>query len=231
MAASALSAWLAAALQLCSLSEDARDYLMGRGATPEVIEQWKLVTFEAPPEPCPDERLHKHYGTNFDRFEGKVIYPLYSPRGRLLGFDSRTPYAKDDDRYLLPESRWNPVWIGMPAAMPAIWKGADIIVVEGRFDVWAMLHATTRGQAVLGSGPAHLSYKQTEFLRRWAQSDVYMGYDNDAAGKKGIADALKHLEMKRVSCNELRYGRTGDDPGAIWDRGGVEALQEAFPHL
>ena len=231
MAVSALATWLVAVLELCPLSEEHRDHLMGRGATPEVIEQWGIKSFEVPPQPCPDERLHKHYGECFDRFEGKIIYPLHSPRGRLLGFDSRTPYRKDDDRYLLPESRWNPVWIGMPAAMGAIWDGSDIIIVEGRADVWAMLHARTRGQAVLGSGPAHLSWKQVEFLRRWTRGDVYMGYDNDVAGKKGTEDALKVLERKRVQCNELRYGRTGDDPGAIWDRGGVEALREAFPHL
>lgn len=231
MAVNSVAAWLVNALELCSLSEESRDYVMGRGASREVIEAWGLKTFEAPPEPCPDESLHHHYGTHFDRFEGKIIYPLHSPRGRFLGFDSRTPYRKDDDRYLLMEARWNPVWIGMPTAMQAIWDGADIIVVEGRFDVWAILHAVTRGQAVLGSGPAHLSYKQTEFLRRWARGDVYMAYDNDDAGKKGTEDALKHLDLNKVSCAELRYGLNGDDPGAIWDRGGVDALREAFPHL
>jgi DNA primase len=227
----ATAAWLAAALELCALSEDDRDYVMGRGATAEVIDQWGLKTFEPPPEPCPDQSLHHHYGPNFDRFEGKIIYPLFSPRGRLLGFDSRTRYRKDDDRYLLMEARWNPVWIGMPGAMQAIWAGRDIIVVEGRFDVWAMLHATTRGQAVLGSGPAHLSYKQAQFLRRWARGDVYMAYDNDDAGKRGTADAIKNLSFGRVSCIELRYGRSGDDPGELWDRGGTVGVREAFPHL
>lgn len=228
---STVAAWLASALEMCSLSEEHRDYVMGRGATPEVIERWGITSFEAPPEPVPESSLHRHYGEHLDRFEGKIIYPLYSPRGRLLGFDSRTPYHKDDDRFLLMEARWNPVWIGMPSAMEAVWAGRDIVVVEGRADVWAVLHVCSRGQAVLGSGPAHLSYKQTEFLRRWALGDVYMAYDNDDAGKKGTADALRHLERLRVECNEIRYGRTGDDPGAIWDRGGAEALREAFPHL
>jgi len=226
-----MSAWLATALDLCSLSEEHRDYVMGRGATPEVIEQWGMMTFEAPPDPVPDTSLHRHYGEYLERFEGKIIYPLLSPRGRLLGFDSRTPYRKDDDRFLLVEARWNPVWIGMPGAMGAIWNGHDIVVVEGRADVWALLHATTRGQAVIGSGPAHLSYKQAQFLRRWALGDVYMAYDNDDAGKKGAEDAVENLSFGRVRCSKLRYGRAGDDPGAIWDRGGVEELREAFPHL
>ena len=138
---------------------------------------------------------------------------------------------KDDDRYLLEEARWNPLWSGMPFAMQAIYDGSDIVVVEGRFDVFAMLHAVTQGQAVLGSGSAHLSWKQVEFLRRWANGDVYMAYDNDDAGKKGTADAIRHLTRCGVGCIDMRYGRTGDDPGQIWDRGGSSAMREAFPHL
>ena len=148
---------------------------------------------------------------------------------------------KDDVRYLLPESRWQPIWIGMPQAQEDLWGEKDLIVVEGRFDVFAILQllaATGNDKAVLGSGPAHLSWKQTEYLRRWCQLDedkrppkVYIAYDNDDPGKKGTADALKHLDQRGVQCRELRYGKPQDDPGEIWDRGGVEALRKAFPYM
>jgi DNA primase len=226
-----VGAWLASAFSLCSISEEGRDYVMGRGATDQIIDEWGIRTFETPPDPCPDPRLHHHFGEHFDRFEGKLIYPLYSPRGKLMGFDSRTPYRKDDDLYLLPAARWNVVWSGMPSAMSGIWAGRDVVVVEGRYDVWAMLHAVTREQAILGSNSAHLTWKHVEFLRRWVLGDVYMAYDNDAAGRKGTDDALKYLNGARVACSRIRYGRAGEDPGAIWDKGGVEALRETFPHL
>jgi DNA primase len=229
MAMSPLTAWLVSALELCSLTEDARDYLMGRGATPDVIEHWGIKVFDAPPEPFPDERLRKYYGPCFERFEGKIVYPLYGPRGQLLGIDTRSMDAKDDDRYLLPESRWNPVWIGMPQAMPLVYDGADVVVVEGRFDVFPMYHATDK--AVLGSGTAHLSWKQIEFLRRWVKGHVYMCYDRDDGGRKGVEDALRDLGKRRVECSELRYGVNGDDPGTIWDRGGSAAMRDAFPYL
>lgn len=223
--------WLASSLQMCGLDEEAKGYVFGRGATEEVIAKWGIKTFEEPPEPCPDITLHKYYGKYFERFIGKLIFPLYSPRGALLGFDSRTPYHKDEDRFLLKESKWNPVWIGMPYAMDAIWRGSDIIIVEGRFDVWALSHVLTQGQAILGSGPAHLSYKQIEFLERWAKGDVYMVYDNDDAGRKGTQDAIMNLRKRGVSCSNLPYGSSGEDPGDIWDRKGVPGLQENFPHL
>jgi len=226
------------------MTEEARAYLMGRGATDRLIEEWGIKIWDPPLTPCPDVRLHKPYGEFFERFEGKTIYPLFSPKGRFLGFDSRHIDRKDDVRYLLDESRWNPVWIGMPSAMGKIWRGCDVIVVEGRFDVFAMLQLVESlgiDKAVLGSGPAHLSWKQVEFLRRFcakAQVDdpprpphVYMAYDNDPTGKKGTADALKHLDMRKVKCIHLKYGGDLDDPGGIWDSGGVEHLQETFPTL
>jgi DNA primase len=226
----ALTEWLVAALAASGVTDDARDYLMGRGATDEVIDAWQIKVFDCPREVCPDTRRHEHYGAHFERFEGKIIYPLHCPRGRLLGFEARSINAKDVDQFLLDDSRWNPVWIGMPSGMLPIWEGRDVIVVEGIFDAFAMLHVAN-GRSVLGSRSAHLSWKHVEFLRRWCKGTVLMTYDRDDAGAKGNADALQHLSNRRVRCAELSYGRRGDDPGEIWDRGGVKALREAFPKL
>lgn len=226
----ALTEWLIAALAASGMTDGARDYLMGRGATPEVIEQWGIKVFDCPLTPCPDARRHRHYGPHFERFEGKVIYPVHSPRGKLLGFEARSVDAKDNDQFLLPESYWNPVWAGMPQAMAALWAGKDVLVVEGVFDAFAMLHVAG-DRAVLGSFTAHLSWRHVEFLRRWCLGTVSMVYDRDAAGEKGTREALEHLSKRGVRCGELRYGRRGDDPGLIWDRGGERALREAFPSL
>ena len=226
----AIGEWLEAAVAASTLTEEARAYLMGRGATPEVIEKWGIVVFDCPMEPCPQENLRHHHGMHFDRYEGKIVYPLRSPAGRFLGFESRSLNRKDYDQYLLPEARWNPMWIGMPQAMGPLWEGHDVIVVEGGFDVFAMLHVAG-DRAVVGSGTAHLSWKQTEFLRRWARGRVHIAYDMDDAGRKGTQDAVKILSARGVQCSELRYGIAGDDPGAIWDRGGGAALRESFPQL
>lgn len=242
MAVNVLRQWLENALELSALNEEGLHYLMGRGATRETVEKWGIKTFDAPDTPFPDERLHKHYGSHFERFEGKLAYPLYGPRGQLLGIDTRSIDQKDDDRYLLPESRWNPVWIGMiPEVMDAVYEGKDIIIVEGRFDVFPMNHIA-EGRPVLGSATAHLSWAHIEFLKRWGRRDtqlpwekhagrgghVYFAYDQDDTGRHGTDEGLRKLRKRGVECSEIRYGRKGDDPGTIWDRGGVEALREHF---
>jgi DNA primase len=226
----ALAEWLEDALEASTLTPEARAYLMGRGATPEIIEAWGIKVFDCPTTPCPQESLHEHHGEHFDRYEGKIAYPLRSPGGRLLGFESRSLDRKDYDQYLLAPSRWNPLWIGMPQAMDAVWEGRDLIIVEGAFDLFAMQHVAG-GRGVLGSGTAKLSWNQIEFLRRWARGYVLVAYDRDATGRQGTQDVLKKLSGRGVQCSELRYGNAGDDPGAIWDRGGDTALRESFPKL
>lgn len=224
-----MSEWLEEALAECSLADEATDYLMGRGAHPETISRWGIRTFECPSTPCPDFSLHRRYGPHFEVFRNKVLYPLRSGRGTLLGFDSRSVGLKDELRFLLPESAWQAVWIGLPDAMEGVWSGLDILVVEGRYDVFAMKHIYSG--PILGSGPAHLSWKQVEWLRRWARGRVLIAYDRDAAGRLGTDKGITNLRHVQVACSEVVYGKAGDDPGLIYDRGGVAALRAAFPRL
>jgi DNA primase len=194
------------------------------------LDKWGLKVWECPFDPCPNEAYRSRYGDFFEELEGSIVLPLRSAKGDLLGIDVRSIDTKKNSRLLLPEAKWNPVWIGMPQAMFPIWDGKPIFVVEGLFDVLAMLHVVKDG-AVLGAGPAHLSYQQMIFLLRWAQDTVYLVFDRDEAGRKGMDEAVQRLSRWGVECKELPYGKTGDDPGLLWDRGGVQSLQKAFPHF
>jgi hypothetical protein len=230
--------WLLAALEACSLDDEALNYLVARGATPEIIEQWGIKTWDCPLQRCQDTQMAEKYGPYFEHLAGRVVYPLWSARGELLGIDTRNVDRKDDVRVLLAESRWNAVWIGMPVAMDAIWNRRDVYLVEGRFDVFAMLHVV-REAAVLGSASAGLSWRQADFLGRWLggrvteerSGRVHIVYDMDDAGREGSSKVLRDLQRRGVECDEIRYGRAGDDPGAIWDRGGRDALRAAFPQI
>jgi len=217
------------ALANCELSEEASIYLLGRGVRPEVLRTWGFVTWDPPTSPCPDTSTAEKLGPCWERWEGRVIYPLYSPRGLLLGFDSRTPYQKDVSRFLLPDASWHPVWIGMPGAMEGIWQGRPVVIVEGFFDV-AALHHVVKDAVVLGSGPASLSHAQHDFLTRF-RPEVHMVYDMDKAGRRGSEQAYKALLRGGVSCYVHRYGHEGDDPGLIWQRGGRDLLLEVFSDL
>lgn len=117
----------------------------------------------------------------------------------------------------------------MPAGMAPIWAGRPVVVVEGFFDVAALLQILTN-VVVLGSGPAQLSRTQLDFLIRF-RPEVHMVYDMDKAGRRGAEQAYKALQRAGISCYAHTYGQEGDDPGLIWKNGGRDLLRKTFAAL
>ena len=226
----------------CVLSGQAEGYLLARGAKPEIIDAWGITTWSSPPEPAPDEEFRKRLGIHGESFNDRIIIPLRSPRGVLLGWDSRA-IGEKGARWLIGDRPWCVCWVGVQTEMDKIWAGRDPWIVEGAFDVFALHHALP-DEPVLGAGPARLVYSQLEFLRRfwgvpdgdagsaghWFTGMVNLVFDRDAVGRKATQRALKDLKTRGVSCREIAYGRTDDDPGKIWDRGGVEGMRREFPY-
>lgn len=220
--------WVEDALAQCALSDESLGYLLARGASMEVIESWSITTWVPPSEVAPDEEFRKRHGTHGGFFEGRVVIPLWSPRGTLLGFDSRAPGPeKRASRYMIGDRPWCVCWIGIKTALPKIWQGDDPWIVEGAYDAFPLMLAFDK--PVLGCGPARLVYSQLEFLRRFCKF-VNLAFDRDPAGRKGTERAMKDLTYRDVGCRDIPYGKTGDDIGAIWDGGGVENIRREFPY-
>lgn len=236
--------WLAEHLERCTLSEDAEGYALGRGAKESSIEEIGLITWqpleETPPLEGPDLKFwNKKYGPFGEKLIGWLVWPLRSPRGKIIGFTGRRTDLKIIERYLLPEAAWNPVWTGLtPERMQRIWDGADIWVVEGIFDLLPLEWAIPAKDVVLGSERARLTDKHIEFLRRHCRGWVKMVYDNDETGRRGVVGwydaeakahrqgALSRLERVGLRCQDVRY--SGKDPGEVWKKGGAPAMRAAF---
>jgi DNA primase len=225
--ASDFQVWLEESLASSELTDEARTYLLARGAKPHVIDGWGVKVFDVPDCVCPDQGLHKHYGDRFQRIEGKIIFPLRTPRGELVGFDSRTPGVKDDMRFVI-RGVVEPIWVGMPSAMERIWSGSEVVIVEGTFDVFAMHHLES-DCVILGAGPARLGKRHLTFLKRWAKN-VALVFDQDETGKQGSNRAAKSLTSLGVNCRKIPYVGA-KDPGEIWDQGGAENIRRVFSHL
>jgi DNA primase len=242
--------WLEEAIAACVLDEDCEGYALSRGASPQTIREMRLTTWCPPEEPISDTNFVRQFGTRAEKregatraekIEGWLICPLHSPRGKMIGFEARRTDRKEVSQFKIdPDAFWNPVFIGLRRAMPAIWRGRDIWVSEGQFDLYALDWVIPEGDANLASMRAHLTPSHVNFL--WRASllgcHVHMVYDNDEAGRKGLFGhtdetgrehwgAIRSLERVGVSCGVAPY-RGGGDPGDIWDNGGEEALREAF---
>jgi len=230
--------WLGDILESCTLTEDVEGYLLSRGAPPEFIASEDIVTWQTTKEPVPDKVFRHRYGPHGEGLDGWLICPVYSPRGRVIGFEGRHTDIKKITDYRLAEAAWNPFWLGLRMAMPKLWAGGDVWVTEGLFDLCPMQWVVPEGDAVVASVRAKLSRWHVEHLRRFCKGRVYMVYDRDDAGRKGVHGytdttgkrkwgALDALKRVGLTCQEVPYSG-GSDPGEIWDRGGVNALRSAF---
>lgn len=231
--------WLEDLLGSCVLTEDVEGYALGRGAKESTIRAEKIVTWIHAKDPIPDGEFRKRYGDRGEKLDGYLVCPVRSPRGSLIGFEARSIHAKQIADYRLPTAAWNPFFIGTRTAMPAVWAGGDIWIVEGQFDKYPLEWAVPATDAVLATVRAHLSKWHVEFLHRFAKGWVHMAYDNDETGRKatnGYTDkvtgkhrsgALDLLHRAGIRCRDVPY--RAKDPGEVWTQGGAAAMHRAFP--
>lgn len=239
-----MKAWLETALAVAreNIDEKAEGYLLGRGMQEHVIREMGVGVWEPPEEHAPGITFRERYGENGWKLRGRLVVPMYSPRGKVIGAEFRSMSEKSAVRHLLADAAWNPVFIGMKMAMPKIWAGGNVWLVEGLFDMTAMLRIVPLGDAVLATVRAKVADKHVEYLRRFCNGMVYVVYDNDETGRKqtvGWTDAktgkfrwgaLQRLERVDLQVHDARY-RGGKDPGEIWENTGTSGLHQAFAHI
>ncbi len=133
-------------------------------------------------------------GRCYDRFKGRVIYPVHSLSGRIVAFGGRTlrkektlaKYVNSPESAIYSKGR---EIYGMYQARQAIAKTRTCILVEGYMDVISM-HQSGVENVVASSGTA-LTEGQVTMIKRFADKVVLM-YDSDAAGIKA---ALRGINM------------------------------------
>ncbi|NLT91672.1 MAG: DNA primase, partial [Actinobacteria bacterium] len=184
----------------------ARDYLAGRGLSEEVCRAFR-VGYSLPGwERLRDGALAKGFteqdlldaglvlpgkqGRPYDRFRGRIMFPLGDERGRTLGFGARA-MGDEQPKYLnSPETSLyhkSEALFGLHDAKAAVHREDRVFVVEGYTDVLALAQAGVA--AVVASMGTALTEQQLERLRRLT-STIYLCYDADAAGLGAMQRAL-----------------------------------------
>lgn len=191
--------------------EKARAYLAQRAIADETIRAFQLGTslerWDALREYLTDkgydlEDIHavgliierEGGGGFYDRFRGRLMFPIRDVRGRVIGFGAR---ALDDStpKYLnspqTPLFDKSSVLYGLDMAKEAIRRQGSAIVVEGYMDV---LTAHQNGfENVVASLGTALTETQLRTLKRWTKNFV-LALDADAAGS---AATLRGLEVAK----------------------------------
>ncbi|MBR7022122.1 MAG: DNA primase [Bacteroidales bacterium] len=130
----------------------------------------------------------------YDRYHGRVMFPIHSLTGRVIGFGGRilTNDKKSPKYQNSPESEIydkKQTLYGIYFAKNAIAKQDECILVEGYFDVLRM-HQIGIENVVASSGTS-LTMEQIRLVKRYTKN-ITMLYDGDAAG---VHAALRGTDM------------------------------------
>lgn len=212
------------------------DYLQERGLTPETMAHFRLGY--APPG---GEDLLKafrgsqealsHLGVlmegergRWSFFRDRVIFPVLSSQGEVVGFAGRTlddeepKYLNTKNTPLFEKSR---LLYGLPWARGAFTQHGEALLVEGYIDVM-MSHQHGFTHAVASMGTAFTA-EQARLLKRYV-SRVLIAYDRDVAGRAATLRGMKQLLRAGLEVSIVLLP-TGEDPDELLRREGREAFQ------
>ena len=216
-------------------------YFKERGFTNETIakfglgyspESWDAFTKEALTKGYQLEFLEKvgltitrEDGKHFDRFKGRVMFPIQSLSGRNLGFGGRIlTNDKKAAKYLnSPESEIyhkSKVLYGIFHAKQAIAKQNNCYLVEGYTDV-IQLHQAGVENVVASSGTA-LTPDQIRLINRLTKNITVL-FDGDAAGLRASVRGIDLILEEGMNVKVCTFP-DGDDPDSFAKKNSYEDL-------
>ena len=231
-------------------AQPAIDYLKGRGLTGEIAKRYSLgfapdswdgvLTALGADEDCKANLekvglLIKKEGSEryYDRFRGRVMFPIHDQRGRVIGFGGRViPTAESDAqggaKYL--NSPETPLFhkgremYGLYLAREGIRRREQVLVVEGYMDVVALAqYGIEYAVAALGTATTR---EHLERIFRFAPHVMFC-FDGDRAGRDAAWRALEQAlpvlhEGRQVS---FLFLPEGEDPDSLVRKEGREGFE------
>jgi DNA primase len=172
-------------------------------------------------KPTAEGKPEKH----FDRFKGRVMFPIHSMSGRVLGFGGRTLSSdKKQAKYLnSPESEIyhkSKVLYGIYHAKQAIAREDVCYLVEGYTDV-IQLRQNGIENVVASSGTA-LTPEQIRLIRRLTQNIVVL-FDGDAAGLRASLRGVDLILEEGMNVRVCSFPE-GEDPDSFARKHSQDAI-------
>lgn len=153
----------------------------------------------------------------YDRFRGRLIFPLLDTAGRVVGFTGRVlPGAKSDEpKYVnSPETEIyhkGKMLYGLTVARSEIKKKGRVVLVEGQMDMISSFGAGV-GETVAVGGTA-LTGEMVEILGRLT-GNLIMALDNDYAGEAAMKRSIAVCESRGLNIKMVSISG-GKDPDEI----------------
>jgi len=215
------------------LGKSALDYVLKRGITLSTIKKFKIGYSPENPQLLINFLTKKgfkifdliatgtfgksQYNSSFyDRFQGRLVFPLSDARGKVLGFSGRIlPTSKNQNaaKYInSPETETyhkSQNLFGLHLAKDAIRRENFVIVTEGEFDMISPFQAGIENIVAI-KGTA-FTEEQLQLLRRFTDTLV-LGLDSDFAGNNAARKSIELADSMEFDIKVLTLGDKYKDP-------------------
>ena len=224
-------------------AEPARAYLKKRGITADVVKRWRLGyspdawdaliqwaasrKFSAELLEAAGLALRRERGDGFyDRFRGRLMFPICDEQGRVVAFSGRIlTDAKDQPKYVnspeTPIFQKGKILFALDKAKRAILDEKFAIVCEGQVDAISC-HEAGMTNVVAPQGTA-LTEQHARILKRYVEEVVLM-FDADAAGQNAVVRSAEPLWEAGLVIRVAVLPQ-GHDPDSFVKEMGAEKLK------
>ncbi len=215
------------------LGKNALDYVKNRGITLETIKQFGIGYSPENPAIAVNFLTKKGYKTGdliasgtfgqsqynqriYDRFQGRLTFPLSDYRGRILGFSGRMlPTTKNQDSGKYINSPETEIYhksynlFGLHLSKDFIRQQNSVIVTEGEFDMISPFQAGIKNIVAI-KGTA-FTEQQLQLLRRYTDT-LILSLDSDFAGSNASRKSIELADSMEFDIKVLVLGNKYKDP-------------------
>ncbi|MCK4359650.1 MAG: DNA primase [Candidatus Cloacimonetes bacterium] len=166
----------------------------------------------------------------YDRFRSRIMFPIFSSDGKVIGFGSRIYKKEDTDSAKYLNSPENIIYkkryhlYGLYQTKNYITKQNSALIVEGNMDLLKVFQYGFHN--VVASLGTALTYNQIKLLARYTKN-VYILYDGDEAGYEASSRATK-ICLENGIFPKIIMLPENYDPDSFLDEFGAEKLQNTI---
>ena len=222
----------------------ARDYLLKRGVLADAT---KLFRLGAAPELWDDTvnwARSKNFdlatvekagliirkeetGNYYDRFRGRLMFPICDEQGRVIGFSGRVlsgdektaKYVNSPETPIFTKSK---IFFGLDKSKRAILDAGFTIICEGQLDLIACFMNGV--QNIVAPQGTAFTEQHARILKRYA-NEVVLCFDSDNAGQNAVVRSLDHLLASGLAVR-VAVVPAPHDPDSFIKANGGEAFNE-----
>jgi DNA primase len=163
----------------------------------------------------------------YDRFRGRIMFPIFSENGKVLAFGGRKIFEEDNlGKYInSPESKiYNKsrILYGLNFSKENIRTDDYVILVEGYMDFISLFEAGVKN--VVASSGTSLTEEQVKLISRYTNNIVIL-YDADLAGIKAAKRGIEIILSQNMDLSVTTLPE-GEDPDSMIRNFGVEEFNK-----